>query len=987
MLSIEEEYKNAYELYDREKYGAAQEEFMQVAEELKDIDSELKTRAEFYAALCGAYLFNEDSEFLLLEFIKSNPESMLTRDASWEMAMLMYRLKKYSKAAEYFKDVDAGILDSEDRAEYYFKKGYCSFVKRDYDQAGLDFYEIKDIQSDYTGPAIYYYSYIAYKQKNFQTALQGFRRLEEDVNFKEIVPYYILQILYSQEEYEEVIKTGPALLEKSIPGRSGEIARFIGDSYYQLKNYREARPYLETYVKKTKYISREDKFQMGFMYYYAEEYAEAIKYFEAVGGIKDLLGQNAHYLLADCFIKTGNKQDAAIAFYAASNMDFDKEISEDALFNYAKITYELNFSPFNETVRAFQEFIDTYPYSKKIDDAYHYLVLAYFNTRNYKYAYESLTKIQDKNSEIKEAYQRVAFFRGLELYGDLQFGEALDMFDISLQQDGYDGEIRARALYWKAETMYRQADYSAALELYNEFLLEPAAYSRQEYNIAHYNVAYSYFNLKDYGRAARWFRKYEALIKGSGSILMADTYNRLGDCAFISTDYPLAIKYYEKSIGIGSSFPDYALFQKSFSYGLGRDYFRKIEGLTVLLNDYKKSAYRDDALFERGRSYVQVEKPEKALDDFFSILELYENSSYYSKALLSIGLVYYNKGDNEKAIETYKRVVSEFQGSPESRSALTGMKTVYVDMNNVDAYFEYVHSLGSFANLRLSEMDSLTYQSGENLYMAGECERAVKVLSDYLDKFPEGSFVVNASFYRAECYSRTGKNKEALEDYKFVTGRPKNVFTEASLLVVSAINFSEGNYYDALENYIYLEHVADMAGNKLTALTGQIRCLYLLGDYAGVVSVGKRILNVEELNEEIVREVYFKLGRSYDALGSLDKAAEQYREIAGNIKNAEGAEAKYRLAKILFKQDRLEDAQKEVSEFIDMNTPHQKWMARIFILSSDISLRNKDLFQARYTLQSLIDYYDIEDDGIKQEARDKLEQILEMEKEGEPENR
>ena len=65
-----------------------------------------------------------------------------------------------------------------------------------------------------------------------------------------------------------------------------------------------------------------------------------------------------------------------------------------------------------------------------------------------------------------------------------------------------------------------------------------------------------------------------------------------------------------------------------------------------------------------------------------------------------------------------------------------------------------------------------------------------------------------------------------------------------------------------------------------------------------------------------------------------------------------------------------------------MNTPHQQWMARIFILSSDISLKKNDIFQARYTLQSLIDYYDIDDDGIKNEARERLNYILELEKEG-----
>ncbi|MEA1897099.1 MAG: hypothetical protein U9N53_05485, partial [Bacteroidota bacterium] len=81
-------------------------------------------------------------------------------------------------------------------------------------------------------------------------------------------------------------------------------------------------------------------------------------------------------------------------------------------------------------------------------------------------------------------------------------------------------------------------------------------------------------------------------------------------------------------------------------------------------------------------------------------------------------------------------------------------------------------------------------------------------------------------------------------------------------------------------------------------------------------------------------------------------------------------------------QEKIDASEAEVMEFIEMNTPHQEWMARIFILSSDISLKKNDIFQARYTLQSLIDYYDIEDDGIKNEARERLNYILKLEKEG-----
>ena len=130
----------------------------------------------------------------------------------------------------------------------------------------------------------------------------------------------------------------------------------------------------------------------------------------------------------------------------------------------------------------------------------------------------------------------------------------------------------------------------------------------------------------------------------------------------------------------------------------------------------------------------------------------------------------------------------------------------------------------------------------------------------------------------------------------------------------------------------------------------------------------------------------FKAGEFGGALWAAatrpDLSIECRREIFGLVHMAMHSHArkngKYK-KKLACEQEKNSEAENEVREFIDMNTPHQEWMARIFILSSDLSLQKKDYFQARYTLQSLIDYYEVEDDGIKQEAQQKLDYILEME--------
>ena len=82
--------------------------------------------------------------------------------------------------------------------------------------------------------------------------------------------------------------------------------------------------------------------------------------------------------------------------------------------------------------------------------------------------------------------------------------------------------------------------------------------------------------------------------------------------------------------------------------------------------------------------------------------------------------------------------------------------------------------------------------------------------------------------------------------------------------------------------------------------------------------------------------------------------------------------SKYHVAELLWLAGDVKGAEKEVNEFIDMGSPHAYWTGKIFLLLSDISVKNGDTFQAKATLQSLIDYYTVKNDGIIDEARKRL---------------
>ena len=244
-------------------------------------------------------------------------------------------------------------------------------------------------------------------------------RLKDDGNFGPIVPYYLTQIYYKQKKYDEVVRYAPALMENVTEKRAPEVASITGESYIQLNLYEEAIPYLEKYMATGSNISREDKYSLAYAYYKTGDCAKAIELFGQITGSETAVSQSALYHMADCHLKLNDKNKARMAFSSASKMDFDPEIQEDALYNFALLTYELDYSPFNEAVQALNDYLSRYPNSRRSEEATNYLVLAYLNAKNYRLALASIEKLHTMSGEIKKAYQKIAYYRGLELFSDL----------------------------------------------------------------------------------------------------------------------------------------------------------------------------------------------------------------------------------------------------------------------------------------------------------------------------------------------------------------------------------------------------------------------------------------------------------------------------------------------------------------------------------------------------------------------------------------
>ncbi len=970
------DYKLAVELFEKEKYSAAQDMFYKILEEL-DENSVLKSDAEYYIAMCAIGLFNNNAEYLFTKLIEEHPENSKVKRSNFELASFEFRKKKYRNALEYFDKVDVYDLDQDQKSEYYFKTGYSYLKTDEIKKATTAFYEIKDIDSKYFAPANYYYGHLLYADGNYETAIQSFRKIEDDETFKSIIPYYVIQIYYLQGKYDELMELAPKLLRSASEKREPEIAHIAGEAMIRSGKYKEAIPYLELFEEKSrKSPTRDDNYQLAYAYYMTDDCEKSLSFFEKVLNPEDSLSQNAYYHMADCFLKSNNNKAASSAFLSAYKMPYDKKIREDALFNYAKLSYELSYNPYNEAIKALEEYIKEFPGSSRIDDANKYLVNLFLTTKNYKNALSYIENIKLKNEEYKAAYQKITYFRGLELFNNREYTEAIDLLKKSQKYNFYK-ELLPKSYYWIAEAYYRNKDYNNAIKYFKEFQTTTGSYGLSIYALANYNLAYSYFKSKRYNNALVNFRKFLAKSSGQADNIVKDANLRSGDCNFIIKNYDRAIEFYDKALAIKGPDNDYAQYQKALSLGVLSRFNEKISSLKVLISDNGGSAYTDDAIYEIATTYLILDDNANALTYFNKIANDYPNSIYVKKSLLKTGLIYYNTDQNEKALEIFKGIVDTYPATAESKEALVNIRNIYVDMNKVEDFFAYTKNLPD-ANISYSSQDSITYMAAENKYLEGDCESSLIGFKNYIGKFPEGEFIIPANFYKAECDLREDRKEDALVGYSFVAGKPNNKFTENAVAKAAEITFTTAQYQDALDLFIKLEKIAGRNDHIVIAKEGKMKCYYILQDHETAIKAARDLLSTKKISNELINLAHFTIARSAYALGKTALAQAEFDITSKLTKGIMGAEAKYYLALIQYELGNIEKSEKIIFEFIDEFSSFDYWLAKSFILLADVYTINGDLFQAKQTLQSIIDNYSGAD--LVELAYEKLNAILELEK-------
>jgi tetratricopeptide (TPR) repeat protein len=836
------DYENFYraeELFQKEQYAAARIEFRSFLDEYKVVNDPMYIKASYYEGLSALELFNNDAVTLLDNFLKQYPESIYHHEIFFRLGKYYYQKKDYKDALVWFNKLKSKDVEIDNRDEFFFKLGYSNFETGNYDEARSAFHEVKDGTSQYAAPALYYYSHISYMNGSFQQALEGFTKLDKDERFKQVVPYYIAQIHHKQGDYQALIDYAPSYVDSISTAYRNDMNHIIGNSYYKLGRFDEAVPYLESYNSKSR-TTRQEEYELGYAYYKSQDFNRAIKTLDKVTRIKDSLAQYAYYHIGESSSKLNDLISARSAYSEAADIEANAKVQEDALYNFAVLSYKLDIDPYDEAVVALELFLQKYPNSPRKNDVYQYLVNVYTTTNNYTKALASLDKLPNKDARLKTAYQLVAYNYGVDQFQKEDYRGAVKSFEL-VEKYPVDGGLLGKAKFWSGDAWYRLNDMDKAIKNYKEFISMSATNAPDLKTDAYYNVGYAYLKKGEVSLAVDAFNIYcKSSVKDKNKL--ADGYMRAADGYYVLGQNDQAVKNYQDALKLNVAYQDQALFYSARAYGFSDKNDQKIKTLQDLINNYTKSKYMMSAIVELADTYKAKQDLNNAQKYYQQIVTDYPDAAIAVECRIEIADIFYKKGEYARSETEYKQILTVYGAERTVCEKCTrGLIDVYKALKQPEKAVNVASEYGC-ASLQDDEQEDLFYTPAIEAYKDSLYSLAITNFGKYLDRFPDGKYRVEARIYKANSHWSLNQREEAVTIYREALEGPNDIFTEFAAYRVAQHLYNNHVYDQALIYYDRLEKTGSKPATLFNAKLGLMRCHFLVENWSSAAVYAREVL-------------------------------------------------------------------------------------------------------------------------------------------------
>ena len=182
--------------------------------------------------------------------------------------------------------------------------------------------------------------------------------------------------------------------------------------------------------------------------------------------------------------------------------------------------------------------------------------------------------------------------------------------------------------------------------------------------------------------------------------------------------------------------------------------------------------------------------------------------------------------------------------------------------------------------------------------------------------------------------------------------------------------FESGDYQSAIEGYQDLESAAQTKKENYYAWSGLMESHYQLEHYQQADQYAALIVEQGAVSANATNRAMVSRGISALHLGDKQAATDHFLTALITAQDENGAEAQYMLAKIQYDQQQYTESNETLYDLNNQFGNYGYWLGKSFLLISDNYVGLDEIFQARATLNSIIE--NAPEEEIVAEAKQKL---------------
>lgn len=547
------------------------------------------------------------------------------------------------------------------------------------------------------------------------------------------------------------------------------------------------------------------------------------------------------------------------------------------------------------------------------------------------------------------------------------FGESVNVFERFLNQ--FPGSVYASSVSKHlSEVYFTTKNYPAALESINK-IKNPSAEIKQAKQKVLYNLGMQEFIAGKYANSDNFTAQAIALGSQEAYYLKGESEYRQGKYANAINDLKQYISDSKGRNHVNSLQALYSLgyaYFKQKSYNQAQEFFDRFASSTI--TGVQSSLLKADA----ENRLADCQFTNRQYDDAYATYQraIDTDKEMGDYALYQQAFIEGLRGNYTKKVELLNKMGMEYADSQYGADALYEQGRAYVQTG------EKNQALQTFTNLINRYPNSHKARGAGNeigliYFESGMTDEALKAYNKVIENYPNTTEAQTALANMKDIYTDMGNvNEYVLLAQK--AGKSLSSNELDSMISDAAVrSMNNGNYNQAYQYYNQLSQQTQSADIQMTALEGCLRSSFAAKQYESTIKVATQIIQNSKSSPNHNAEARLYRAESYIALNNSTEGVKDLTSLCDDKQTEYGAQANVRLAQYAYDTDQYQAAEQILQKFIDSGTTHQYWLARAFILLSDVYAKTDRQVEAREYLLSLKSNYS-ENEEINKMIKERL---------------